>query len=396
MTEEMGTRGTTRMFKKNIKATQKLMDEAGYLDSDICLNRFRLETNQFYMGMIHGKINKRSFIKTEAAKLINGITYLISYFMLEAIKHNDTLLTYSRSFNIKNNEKIISQFLEVFDFDLLNTFMKENSLTGGYIIDVYLNALRSFLYFEDEQHYDRFKESLYQHKDRLNLTDNNFLFAKLSGYCTLKTANKPKIDEKFDYDKLSIYKTMLNERYYETNTSKFIQVDLYRNILTQAIKLKELDWLDDFIFTYGQKLHPRRKTDIMNFGYAELYFERSAYDESLSLLSRIKTDEFLYNLDIRNLYFRIYYELEDYETAFSHLKAYQKFIRENQSISESKRTAHSNFIKYSQKLLNNLNTKNKTDLSSLYVYVSNCKCIDKGDWLLSKIAALDKSALRAI
>ena len=392
MTEEIGTRGAGKMFYKNVKSTQNMLDSLGYINSDTCLSRFRLETDQFYFNMINDKINKKTFVHTEARRLISGITYLINYFMLEAIKHNDTLLNYSRSFNVKYNEKIINEFINLFDFERLEIFMKKNSLIGSYIIEVYLNALKSYLYFDNDYYYNEFKTSLYKHKKQLSLNDNEFLFTKLEGYCILKTKNK--VVSNYDYDRelFEIYKTILSGKYFQTESNKYISVDLFRNIVIRAIKLKELGWLEGFIYDYGQHVHPKRRLDIINFAYAMLYFERNAYEQSLDYLGNIKMDEFIYNLDTRNLYLRIYFEQRDFNTAIPFVKAYREFINTNELISHSVKVEHENFLKFTNKLINHFNLKSKTDLGILYTRIKDCKNLVNKDWLLNKTQSLEKEA----
>jgi hypothetical protein len=396
MTEEIGVRGAGKMFYKNVKAAHNRLDGLGYVNSDTCLSKFKLETDQFYFGMINNKINKKTFVESEAKRLIGGITYLISYFMLEAIKHNDTLLTYSRSFNVKHNEKVISEFINLFDFERLEIFMKKNSILGNYIVEVYLNALKTFLYFDSEFYYKEFKKTLYKYMYQLSLSDNNFLFMKLEGYCILKAKNNPVTAHHYDNELFRIYKTFLKEKYYETETNKYIAVDLFRNILIRVIKLKELNWLEDFIQNYGIHLHPNRKTDIVNFSYALLYFERNAIDESLGYLSRIKLDEFVYNLDVKNLYIRIYYERGNYDTASASARALRKFINENSLVSENMKAGQENFTKFIIKLLNYHNTNSKTDLTSLSQQINKTNDFPGRDWLVDKLHSPDKSIRKAI
>ncbi len=394
--EELASRGTTKMYYKNSKGTKKILDSTDNLDSDICLNRFRLDTDDFYFGAINSKINKKSFVDTEANRLISGITYLISFFMLEAIKHNDTLLAYSQSFNVKYNEKFINQFINLFDFQRLEIFMKANKMVGGHLIEVYLNTLKAFLYFDNEQYYHDFKRSLFNYKDGLSPADNHFLFIRLESYCTLKNLAYVRNDGYFERELFSIYKTVLEKKYYESDGNKYMPVDLFRNILIQSVKLKEIDWLEEFISGYGSLLHPNRQKDVLNYSNALLNFERHAYKESLVYLSRIKLEEFTYHLDMRNLYLKIYYEQENYETAFAYARSFKKYLNKNNLVSPENKHKHENFIKFINKLINYHNSSTKTDLTSLQQKISKCKKLDHKDWLLGKVQSLDKSIRRAI
>lgn len=394
--EELANRGSEKMHRKSVKAAAKLLDSVLVIDSDLCLNRFRLLTDDFYFGMIKDKFTKKSFVTTEAGKLINGITYLISFFMLEAIKHNDTLLMYSRSFNIKYNEKFINHFIKLFDFQRLEIFMKANNMIGSNIIEVYLNTLKAFLYFDNDHYYKELRDSLYHNHKSLSLADNHFLFGRLAAYCQTKNMNNLQPDPYYSRELTAIYKTFVEEKYYQTEANKYVPVDLYRNILIHCINIGDMKWMEEFIQDYSGRIHPNRKREIINYSHALLNFERRAYDESLKWLGRINTEEFMYHLDIRNLYFKIYYEKEEYSAALSAALAHKKFIKENLMVSDSRRVSQTNFIRAAIKLLNYHNTKTKTDLTSLRMHIQNSRKMANKNWLLGKITSLERSIRKAV
>ncbi len=394
--EEMAIRGTERMHAHSVRDIKSILNKNELIDANSCMNFFRLETEQFYFNMIYGKVDKNSFVESEARKLINGISYLISYFMLEAIKHNDVLLNYSRSFNVKGNERFISQFISLFDLERLEIFMKEHSLAGHGIIKVYINTLRSYLYMDNEYYYHEFRKSLYGNLDKLSSTDAHFLFSRIVGYCLLKTKRTEKFLEFFEKEQLLHYKTILSNKYYETDANKYISTDLFRNILIQAAKLGELKWMEEFIEEYGMKLHPGKRAEVILFANAMLYFERNAYDEALSCLSRINSEEFSYHIDIRNLYIRIYFEQEDYESALSSARSFRKFLKTNPMVAEDKKANNLQFTGFIIKLINYFNTNSKTDLTSLEMQIRKSENSITKFWLLDKVTRLEKSERRAV
>lgn len=393
--EELAVRGAQRMHKLITRDTEVILDTE-IIDAEHCLNNFKLETEKFYFGMINDKITKKNFIDTEAGKLIKGITYFISYFMLESIKHNENLLNYSRSFNVKHNYKFISQFLNLFNFERLEIFIKKHSLTGSHIIRAYLNTLKAFLYFDNDFYYMQFKVSVFKNIGKFSSTDKNFLFGKLSDYCTIKGFDNSVSNKYYETELFGIYKILIENKYYKTKANKYMPVDLYRNVLIQAARMKEYRWLEDFIEDYSRLIHPQRKTDIINYSYAFLNFERGNFDDSLKWLSMIKMEEFSYHLDIRNMYLRVYYELGNYESALFAAKAFLKYMNENTMITDDKKKSNENLVKYIIKLINYHSTNSKTDISSLMQHADKCKRLSNKEWLLTKIHQIDRSVKKAI
>jgi hypothetical protein len=274
--------------------------------------------------------------------------------------------------------------------------MKANKMVGSHLIEAYLNTLKAFLYFENEQYYSNFKKSLDNYQYELSLTDNHFLFARLSGYCEMKLRSGNDTGINFGKELSGIYKSILKKKYFESDGNKYVPVDLFRNILINAARMKDLNWLEEFISEYGRLLHPNRQKDVLNYSNALLNFERNAYKESLVFLSRIKLEEFTYNLDMRNLYLKIYYDQENYETAFAYARSFKKYLNKNNLVSAENKLKHGNFIKFINKLINYHNSSTKTDLTSLKQKISKCKMLDHKDWLLGKVHSLDKTIRTAI
>ncbi len=391
--EELAIKGTERMHAITVKEAEKLINSYSYIDGEQCLNRFKLETEKFYFNMIKDKISRKSFVNTEAGKLINGITYFISYFMLEAIKHNDTLLNYSRTYKVKHNYKFISQFLKLFDFERLEIFMESHNLAGINIVKAYLSCLRAFLYIENDEYYYKMKSAILENTDEFSITDKHLLFSKLNSYCITKREFVEPGDERFEQELLDIYKISLTNRYYETEVNKFMPVDLYRNILIQAARMNELVWMEEYIEEYSKKLPPKRKDDIIYYSYGYLEFERGNYDQSLSWLSRIKAEEFSYHLDIKTLYIQNYYELGEIDSALSGVKAFTKFLNENSMLTESKKESYVNFCKAATRLFNLENTKSKTNVTGLILQTQKYRSCSQKRWLLKKLQNLDKNRI---
>lgn len=393
--EELAMRGNKKMLVKNFNETVKMIDNAGIINSDISFNKFKIETNRFYYGMIHNSINKKSFVNSEADRLINGLTSLITYFMLESIKHSDTLLEYSRTYNVKKNEELISSFLGLFDFSKLTDFMKKNSLYGNNILEPYINALKAFVYFDDDSHYFNFKKSLLENRDKLSPSDNNFLYSRLTGYCVNKLANTTNIHPVYDPELFNNYRLLIEEKYYKTESNKYFPVDLFRNIIIQSTRMKELAWLEDFILNHSLQLHPERRSDAVNYANAHLYFERNVYDTSLTYLSRIKMDEFSYSIDARSMYLKIYYEQGDFDAAYTYAKSFSKYLNENQLLNDDRKEAYMNFIKYVVKLINYHSGSSKTNLSALALRIKNQANLANRFWLANKTQHLEQSGQKA-
>ena len=58
----------------------------------------------------------------------------------------------------------------------------------------------------------------------------------------------------------------------EMNT--YLTMDLFRNVLINCIAVKELAYMEEFISNYSNKLLPKDITNVENYSFALLNFEK--------------------------------------------------------------------------------------------------------------------------
>jgi len=143
--------------------------------------------------------------------------------------------------------------------------------------------------------------------------------------------------------------------------------------------------MEEFINIYSKKLIPKQVSGAENYSLALLYFEKRHFDKALSCLNKIKFDQFVFKLDMKNLQLKINYELEYFESAISIIDTYKHFLKNNVLLSESRRTLHYNFVNYTHSLVQFRTGSKKINLSFISNKISKSKNVfDKG-WLLEKV-----------
>lgn len=388
LSTELAERGILNLFNDTLSKNEKLITGNDKLGSHYFLYRFRTETDRFYMNLRAKKILKRSYVEIESEKLINGIVYILSYFVIESIKHNDTLLKYSRTYNIKKNINTVSNFLEIFNIERIVSYIRSNSDLTVPVIEVYYNLLKTFINFNDDRYYKKFKKSVLSSSDNFGVNDNHFLFGRLIDYCILKKNVGGSSSFDLDSEIFELHEIYVRKEHYKTKHNNYIPFDLYRNILINSITVKKLSFMEKFISKYTPKLNPNHITNIENYSYALLNFERGQFRIALDYLNRIKFDQFIYKLDMKNLSLKIYYELEQFESAISVIDTYKHFIKNNVLVSESKRIMHNNFINYTAKLIKYRTGSNKINISYTSERLQKSINTFNKEWILDKMNEL--------
>ncbi len=388
LTKELFTRGNVSLLMSKMLLTEKLLDSKNIIDADYFISKFKIYASRFFMNMLTQKTTNKTLVTKESEILIESIVFMLCYFVMESLKHNDILLRYSRSYNIKKNTATVTKFLDIFRFDKIIEYIRENSNINVPIIEIYYKLLETFLNIEDTEKYYDFKNTLLHHSKYLGTNENNFLHSRLIDYCITKKNMGVSNSFNLDREIFELQKIFIKNEYYKTDSNSYLTLDLYRNVLINCIIVRELHYMEEFISKYSGKLIPRHITNVQNYSYALLYFEKGSYNKALNCINKVTFDQFVFKVDMKNLQLKINYELGYFETAISVIDTYKHFIKNNQLLSESRKILHNNFVSYALKLIHYKTGSKKVSLSFLADRIKKSKnTFDKG-WLLEKIKQL--------
>ena len=245
------------------------------------------------------------------------------------------------------------------------------------IISVYNQILLTLTEEENEKHFDKLLEIIPLHEKKISLQQLREIYQYAMNYC-IKKINKG--NTAYFKTLFGIYKIILPKNI--LLTEKFLPQFDYKNIVTIALRMKEFSWAKKFIEDYKPFL---RKEDLENaytYNLAHWYFHNREYSKTLSLFQRVKYTDVYYQLDIRSILLKTYFEQDDAEAFFYHASAFRTYIRRNKLVSDYQRTSYRNFIKYSGQLLRaNGNLKK---ISGIKKELEEKKQVADINWLLQK------------
>jgi len=222
------------------------------------------------------------------------------------------------------------------------------------------------------------------------MNDNNFLHTRLIDYCVLKKITGAECTFDIDKEIFLLNNIYIKNEYYQTDSNKYVPFDIYRNVLLNCITLRELSYMEDFIKTYSKKVLPEHIQSIENYSLALLYFEKKVFNKALTFLNKIKFDQFVYKLDMKNLQLKINYELEEFESAMSVIDTYRHFLKNNVLVSDSRRVLHKNFLTFTNMLLQSKNGYGKISLPYLEERIKKSMNVFDKVWLQDKIKDLSR------
>jgi hypothetical protein len=390
--DELVKRGLSDLFRKNARATGAHIEENPKIDGAYFLDRYQFEVDKFNMGFIYN-----SQTAPQSGQEINTLTeagkHLTGYFTTEIIKILDNLneISVNRNVNIKSNH--LNRFIDGIGLEKIINYLDENTEDNSNIFKIYYYLYMSFIHIDDEKYFYAFKNLLLKKSDVLTNDEKHYLYLKLLDYCQGKS-NAGKTD--FDKELFEIFQVLLLFEYYKTSTNVYIPIDIFRNIVMLALRMKKYRWLDFFVKANLNKIEPGQQENLYHYTYAHLYFANGEYGKSLEHLMNVDYDYFAFKLDMKSLLLRIYYELSYYESAYSLVDCYNHILRRSKSVNPLRKATHGNFVQYVQKLLKLKLTPDQDEARILRKQIAGNKEVLNKEWLLDKAEELTKKYRRAI
>lgn len=266
----------------------------------------------------------------------------------------------------------------------------------SYIIELYSNLLLAFQNLNSFEHYKRYKKQLFKLLDFLSRDEISYHYSMLISYCILSNSIS---ENKYEFDKelLKVYETFLKRKYFIDKKAKFINEELYINILQLSLRLNKYNWCINFIKYYSKHLHPQKKKNILNLSYAEYFFQIGSIgktekylNKAFNHLKEIKEESFIIKYNLRSLYVMVYYDLGYYDEVIFQLTNYKKFLIRNSLVTQERKKRIFDFTNLVEKFVYIKEGDSRINISDLHSRILSDKNLIRRDWLLNKIHEIEK------
>lgn len=248
-------------------------------------------------------------------------------------------------------------------------------------VGIYYFAYKSLIDTENTTHFFELKTMLFEFGTAFPPDEIRDLYLIAINYCIQKH-NKGEVD--FLKIEFELYQKGLKDKclYIDNFITKFT----YRNVVTLALTLRELDRAETFIEENKDELEPSQREGNYKHACARLAYERKNYNKVLELLQKADYDDVLISLAAKALLLKSLYETAAYDALEAHLEAMRAYIKRKSKIAYHQEN-YLNLIKFTKQLLLILPLQ-KEHLKQLETKVEATKAIAEKKWLLTKVKAL--------
>ncbi len=257
-------------------------------------------------------------------------------------------------------------------------------------IAVYYHLYR-MLTEEDTMQYYRTLPIIEQNSRFFPQKELKDIYTYIQNYC-IKQINRS--NTAFMEELLKIYKIQLNRKLLHDEKNQLSEWH-YKNIVTLGLRLKEGDWVYQFIKKYQKDLPPESRENAYRFNLATYAYETGDYGTVLELLLQVEYTNIQYSLGARWLLLRTYYELEESTAFFALCDSFRLYLQRNQLIADFKKEGYEQAIRlvkkaFQLKLEIPYQKKEKTDkeITKLQAEINLTATIFNRGWLEGKVMEL--------
>ncbi|WP_367389256.1 hypothetical protein [Lewinella sp. LCG006] len=172
----------------------------------------------------------------------------------------------------------------------------------------------------------------------------------------------------------------------------------YKNIVTAALRLGELAWVDHFIETQKDALAPAAAENAYRFNKAAYCHAVGEFGKVLELLTQVEYSDLRYNLGAKALLLRTYYELDEFEALHALVESFRQYLQRNRLLADSRRSGYYHLFRLTRRLAKlranypYLDASQATQrLAKIKTDMEQTGAIFNRAWLERKLEALEKS-----
>jgi hypothetical protein len=270
-----------------------------------------------------------------------------------------------------------------------NSFLQQEIITalhnGAFkdvpVVSIYYHILMTLTGDEQEHHAGELENILHSSHSNFSRQELREMYQYLMNFCIRKinTGDTTYLSRLFN-----IYKTILPAKII-FDSEHLSQWD-YKNIVVIGLRAGDSKWVGDFIETYKEYLPSAERENAYCYNMAYYHFNTGNHKKTLSLLQQVEFTDLYYQLDMRAILLKCYYETDEMETLFYHLAAFRIFLSRNKLVSDYQRTIYRNMIRYTGAIARA--GTNIKKLKQIREEVENVRQVADLNWLRKKIEEL--------
>jgi hypothetical protein len=359
--ENLQQRGLKKAFEKQLKKTETILAKQPLRNQQIHFYEYQIQVEQY------------EFLKSqsrEAKMPLKEISETFTTFSIaNLLKWHCSILTHKSVTQEQYDTTFLEQVLQ---------YLERGFYENIPAIQIYYQTYQA-LTTGSETNYKKLKILILQHFKAFPIKEIRDIILLAINFCIRKLngGEANYLKEVFDW-----YKTGLYENIFIINgeLSRFT----YNNITLAGLKLKEYDWIKDFMENYKNYIDEPYRHDTYYFNLALWHQFQNQYEAVQELLQKVAFKDVLHALHAKRILLKIYYETNAEKALDSLLDSIKIYLYRHKKLGYHKDN-YLKLVRYTQKLIR-LNPHDKAAKIALREAIENEKSLLEKAWFLEVLA----------
>jgi hypothetical protein len=282
-----------------------------------------------------------------------------------------------------NRSNVLHVKYDISFIDQIKSFLKDSRFLEVPAVSVYYHILSGLSEPGNEKHYRDLRSKLLQFRNVFSDHELRDMFTFAQNYCIrqLNLGKGEYLEELFHN-----YSYLLKERIILTNNI-LSQFD-FKNIVTIALRLKEFDWVKNFIKQYLQFVPQADRLNAEIYNLSRYHYAVGDNRKALKIMQDVEFTDVYYQLDAKVLLLKIYYDTNTFDSFLALIKSFTNYLKRNGKVSAYQRDTYLNFVKIISKMFN-YKMFDKGDIDKVKKEFTALTNVADVNWLRGKIAELE-------
>lgn len=373
------------LYLTELKSLEKELKNSPYYER-LFMDKFETE------GL---KINyhlNRSRQKDSMYHGINEGTELLKFFIVNATRILFGFTINRAIFNAKFSDNAFEIFTKgIIEKGMLDTainFIETNKINDWEIVTINYYLILALLYPGNDEYYEKAKGLVF---NNINKFSREHQFEIPNALFTICTRRINVLHTRENYNRaFELVQFQLSNNLFKTFNESFITVYKFRNVFMIALSLRKYKWIKEFTEKYIKEVTPVDRENLWNHCNAFIAFNNNDYKRSIDYLNKVKFDQFIYKIDVKNLLLLNYYELGYFENARSLITSFRQFLKTNKFVSSQFAESNNRLIKRYETLLDLTDSYDEIKLDLLRKDIIESPYMIYGDWFLKVLDRIKK------
>lgn len=226
-----------------------------------------------------------------------------------------------------------------------------------------------------DEHFARLKFLVQEHTLHFSVSETHDLFLMAINFC-IRRINQQ--EGRFSREIFDLYQSGLQHGALLENG--MLSRWTYNNITLTGLRLKEFEWVKNFLLQYGPLLPESHREGAVNFNLARYHYETGALRTAMQHLLHIEYDDILHNLAAKTMLCKIYYMLHEIDALENQLDSIQIYLRRKKVLGYH-RENYLTIVRFIRKMLT-VNLNSLEERKKLSEEITAAPAFTERDWLL--------------